>query len=120
MSIKKILLGMTACLTISSTALAVPFPYDYTVQGKVIGVVSQQSQNNSTPCYIAIKSSSTTNAYYSGKYHAMKSLDQCQASRLAYALGLDAKIWGRVTDGKDTSNDVSALEIHHGEVSWWK
>lgn len=98
----------------SFSVLAVPFDYDYTIEGKVVGVVSKQS--TTTPCYVAVKD--VNNSSRSGYYHAMSDLNQCQTARMAYALGLDTKLWAKVASG-DASNDVAAIELHSGEVKWW-
>ncbi|HBH7053938.1 TPA: hypothetical protein KV183_003434 [Morganella morganii] len=113
MSIKKVLLGMMICLTISSTALAVPFKYNYKVEGSVAGVVSQQRAE--FPCYVAIKSS---DPHYNGKYHAMYNVNQCQTARMAYALGLPVKIWAKIANGNE-SNEVVAIELYNSSVYWW-
>ncbi|MDF2415699.1 hypothetical protein [Aeromonas sp. 1HA1] len=98
----------------SFSVLAVPFYYDYTIEGKVVGVVSNQSAT--TPCYVAVKD--INNSSRSGYYHAMSDLNKCQTARMAYALGLDTKLWAKIAPGTN-SNDVIAIELHSGEVKWW-
>lgn len=114
MAINRILFSIIALLIMSSSASAVPFDHDYTVHGKVIGVVATQSGD--TICYVAVKD--PNNDYYSGRYHALTDINQCQTARMAYALGLEAKLWGKVAEGNH-SNKAVAVELYSGDVKWW-
>lgn len=114
MSIIKHFHGTAILFLMSFSVLAVPFDYDYNIEGKVVGVVSKQSAT--TPCYVAVKD--INNSSRSGYYHAMSDLNKCQTARMAYALGLNTKLWAKVRPG-DESNDVIAIELHSGAVKWW-
>lgn len=114
MSINRILFSIISLLIMSSSASAVPFEHDYIVLGKVIGVVATQSGDSI--CYVAVKTPHDT--YYSGYYHALTDINQCQTARMAYALGVEAKLWGKVTEGNH-NNKAVAIELYSGDVKWW-
>ncbi|MBE3211145.1 hypothetical protein IM288_22095 [Enterobacter cloacae complex sp. P32C] len=114
-ALKKVSLTGLLFLLFASNVSAVPFKFDYTLEGQVIGIVSRDVIT--TPCYISIRDiHSAANSNY---YHAMASSNQCNAALEAYSRGLNVKIWA-LNAPENNSNDVIALEIHSGEVKWFK
>ncbi|EMG7890854.1 hypothetical protein V5L74_004673 [Enterobacter hormaechei] len=108
------LIGLSFFL-LASNVNAVPFKFDYTLEGQVVGIVSRDVIT--TPCYISLRD--INSSVKSNYYHSMASSNQCNAALEAYSRGLNVKVWA--LDAPDNnSNDVIALEIHSGEVKWFK